>query len=69
MRFLRLSAPHLPEPRNAVLEALRAISAEPGDEREIPCPECAGRLRWFRAENGHVWGVCENDGRLRWLMM
>ena len=57
-----------PEPRNAVLEALRAISAEPGDEGEIPCPECVGRLRWSRAENGHVWGACETADCLRWMM-
>lgn len=35
----------LPEPRNAIRDALRAISAEPGDEGAIGCLECAGRLR------------------------
>ncbi|MBK3400824.1 hypothetical protein [Methylobacterium ajmalii] len=58
----------LPEPRNAVLEALRAISDQPGEEGETPCPECAGRLRWSRAENGHVWGACEAADCLRWMM-
>ncbi|KMO39290.1 hypothetical protein VQ02_10130, partial [Methylobacterium variabile] len=58
----------LPESRNAALEALRAIRAEPGDEGEIPCPDCAGRLRWSRAENGHVWGACETANCLRWMM-
>ena len=58
----------LPEPRNAVLETLRAIFAEPGDEGEIPCPECSGRLRWTRdPSNGHVWGQCETDDCLRWM--
>ncbi len=59
----------LPEPRNAVLEALRAISSEPGDAGEIPCPDCAGRLRWSRdPDNQHVWGKCESDGCLMWAM-
>ncbi|KMO23000.1 hypothetical protein QR78_05680 [Methylobacterium indicum] len=59
----------LPEPRTPVLEALRAIRSEPGDEGEIPCPECSGRLRWARDPgNGHVWGKCESDGCLAWMM-
>lgn len=58
----------LPEPRSAVLEALRAIRAEPGDEGAIECPECAGRLRWTRdPSNGHVWGQCATDDCLRWM--
>ncbi len=36
----------LPEPRNAVSEALRAICSEPGDEGEIPYSECTDRLQW-----------------------
>ena len=59
----------LPEPRNPVREALRAISALPGDEGEVECPECAGRLRWSRdLGNGHVWGRCEKPDCLAGMM-
>jgi hypothetical protein len=34
-----------PEPRSAVSEALRATKGISGDKGEIPCPDCAGRLR------------------------
>jgi hypothetical protein len=56
-----------PKP-NPVLQAFTAIAEQPGSEGVIPCPACAGRLHWTRAEsNGHVWGQCETDGCLSWM--
>ncbi|AWB26198.1 hypothetical protein DA075_35605 (plasmid) [Methylobacterium currus] len=58
----------IPQQADPVREALRLIADVPGVEGEISCPECSGRLRWSRAENGHVWGKCESGGCLMWMM-
>ncbi len=57
----------LPEPRNAVLEAPRAISSEPGNEGEIPCtgcePECELRPCMMGLMNGEASALAEVESR------
>ena len=36
----------------AVTQALAFIAEEPGDMGFVPCPVCAGRIRWIRSLNG-----------------
>jgi hypothetical protein len=58
----------LPSKPSPVLQAFTAIAEQPGSEGTVPCPACAGRLHWTRAEsNGHVWGQCETQGCLSWM--
>ncbi len=36
---------------------------------DVECPKCKGRLNYtVAASNGHLWGKCETDGCLAWMM-
>lgn len=38
-------------------------------EGHIECPICKGRLNYtISSYNGHVWGQCETEGCLSWMM-
>ena len=40
-----------------------------GCSGEIECPKCGKRLKYSVAGgNHHIWGACETDGCLRWMM-
>ena len=40
-----------------------------GSEGEIECPKCGKRLQYTVAGgNHHIWGVCETEGCLKWMM-
>lgn len=60
-----LDPPGEPSPISRVFAT---IAADPSSSGEIPCPVCAGRLRWVRDSfNGHLHGECETEGCLRWM--
>lgn len=35
----------------------------------MECPVCKGKLHYsISSHNGHIWGQCETEGCLNWLM-
>lgn len=40
-----------------------------GTKGEIECPKCKGKLHYtISGYNGHVWGKCETENCLAWMM-
>lgn len=54
-----------------ITKARAAIIAKHGKTRgaagEIPCPNCAGTLRYSIASNGHVHAACSTAGCCAWM--
>lgn len=56
---------------NAAIKAIREHDKANQDKspRLIECPKCKGDLRYSIAKlNGHIWGKCETEGCLQWMM-
>lgn len=57
----------------ALFSALKIIEADAkgqyGVQGSVTCPLCKGKLSYSIAKlNGHIWGVCETEDCLRWMM-
>jgi hypothetical protein len=51
-----------------ILEALKLIAKETGNQGKIKCPKCSNDLHWTRASsNKHVWGKCKTENCLSWM--
>lgn len=57
-RLFHEAMEHAMRVRRALAETPRA----PGGSGEVPCPVCAGALRWSRDQNGEISAQCETEG-------
>lgn len=58
---------------NDTLIAIRACREDAKGQRgiigKIECPKCKGVLSYSVAKsNGHLWGACETENCLQWMM-
>lgn len=52
-----------------MISAIKAIRATKLSRGSIVCPKCAGDLNFSVAKsNGHIWGRCNTEGCLAWMM-
>lgn len=52
-----------------VTEAIRRIKETGNSQGYVVCPKCSNQLHFSIAKfNGHVWGKCETEGCLAWMM-
>ena len=63
----------LPDDLKYMFEALAEIKKQAPKKCDcggfIKCPQCGKRLKWSMSGiNGHVWGKCETENCLSWMM-
>ena len=55
-----------------MIKTITEIREKHGDKTgvrgNIDCPVCGKRLFYVIHGNGHIWGNCETEGCLRWMM-